>query len=891
MPTSINTRFGIRQRLLLLTLFPLLFISLVLGAYFTMTRLQDAENILVERGQLLARLVASSSEFALMTGNNELLKSISKGPFQEKDVADVLFLNGEYQLIQRSAQFPISLKVAAPSAYIHDQYWYFTQPVSTTGIPFLDNPEFQETESISDTVGWVIVIMSESRKEKQEQQILLASISLLLLAFVSSAVLALRFGKRISQPILGLTQVMERIQTGSLDTRVTNTYTGEFNLLAQGLNGLADTIQKLVTNQENRINLATRKLQATLHHLEQQNTALAKASKRADEANKAKDEFLARMSHELRTPLTSVVGFAKLMKQSPCSPEQLEHIRIINQTSLMLLSIIDDILDFSKLQQDAITLELIDFNLEEIIYDVLEMQAPKAHEKGLELITHMQPRQDLDVIGDPTRLRQIISNLIANAVKFTQSGTVEVHVDISPINNQQSLYTLKVIDTGIGIPQEHLEQLFQAFMQADTSITRRFGGSGLGLVISKKLTELMGGRLEMISEEGEGTTVSLYLPFKPSENRPLIKVEPPTYNNEQNIVICEGNVSQRRSLIEILFRQTERVINVRSIDECLQHLAPHNTFMVGLPAKATSEEERIFHASLSLLSSQGNLVVAMLPSDCQLPIEHPTNLIPISKPARPDALFKALNLPYYLLQTGQENNENLLPISVVLAEDNEFNRLLISKILEKSGINVFPAATGVEAIEQTQAQQPDLVIMDVHMPVMDGLEATSHIKQKYPDLPVIALTANIIAHEHHALISAGISKVLLKPVNDDELISTIRYLTVGNTTNSISQSPHSKQEKVTNIEDYDVSTSQIEEELGRLCQQIHDSFTARNTQIIGEVNHQLIGLAGLYELPEIECCASEIHNILHTAPVNWKELWYAIWQLKRVLKSVDNTDG
>jgi len=886
MPSRINTRFGIRQRLLLLTLFPLLFISLVLGIYFTTTRLQDAENILVERGQLLARLVASSSEFALMTGNNELLKSISKGPFQEKDVADVLFLNGEYQLIQRSAQFPINLKVAAPSAYMHDQYWYFTQPVSTTGIPFLDNPEFQETEHVTDTVGWVIVIMSESRKEKQEQQILLASISLLLLAFISTAVLALRFGKRISQPILGLTQVMERIQTGSLDTRVTNTYTGEFNLLAQGLNGLADTIQKLVTNQENRINLATRKLQATLHHLEQQNNALAKASKRADEANKAKDEFLARMSHELRTPLTSVVGFAKLMKQSPCSPEQLEHIRIINQTSLMLLSIIDDILDFSKLQQDAITLELINFNLEEIVYDVLEMQAPKAHEKGLELITHLQPRQKLDVIGDPTRLRQVISNLIANAVKFTQTGTVEVHIDISSINNQQSLYTLKVIDTGIGIPKGHLEQLFEAFMQADTSITRRFGGSGLGLVISKKLTELMGGRLEMISEEGEGTTVSLYLPFKSSESPSLIEVQPASTNPDQNIIIYETNVSQRRSLIEILFRQTERVINVRTIEECLQHLAPNNGFIVGLSAKATVEEEQLFQSSITLLSSQGNTVIAMLPSDCQLPIGHTDNLIPITKPARPDALFKALELSYYLLQKEQENDEPLLSISVVLAEDNEFNRLLITKILEKSGIRVYPAATGIEAIEQTKINQPDMVIMDVHMPVMDGLEATSHIKQKYPNLPVIALTANIIAHEHNALISAGISKVLLKPVNDDELISSIRHLTREQLPNDTPLSIDSDKNISTNLADYEISTSQIEEELGRLCHQIYGSFSVQNTQLVTEANHQLIGLAGLYELPEVECCASEIHSILNISPLNWRDLWKAIWQLKRILASI-----
>ncbi len=854
----------------------MLFISFLLGGYITYTRLQDAEHSLLERGQLLARLIASSSEFGFITNNSELLKTLSKGPLLEQDVSDILFLNGKYELMLRSAKFPVDIQIASGQTYKQGEHWYFTQPIITTGIPFLDNSEFQEAEQIVETIGWVIVVISESRKVKKEEQIFIANSALLLLAFIFTFFLAQRFGKRISVPILELTQAMKKIQAGQYSTRITNSYTGEFNYLAIGLNSLADTVHQSIKNQEHKIELATRKLQFTLHHLEQQNSALAAARKRADEANKAKDEFLARMSHELRTPLTSVVGFAKLLKQSPCTDEQLEHIRIINQTSQMLLSIIDDILDFSKLQQDAIVIEHIPFSLEDAVYDVLEMQAPQAHDKGLELIAHLPETENLSIIGDPTRFRQVISNIISNAVKFTENGSVEVHLTCKQLNKKQSLFTINIIDTGIGIPHQQLEQLFKAFMQADTSITRRFGGSGLGLVIAKKLTEIMGGKLSMTSKEGQGTTLTLDLPLKTtvSESKGI------TYSSElsSTIVYYEKNNSLRKAVTTILTRQTNEVITANKVEDIPDLSQNGQIIIIGIPANK-KEQEATFNAVCSI-AKQNNELILISPNCASLPFTG-ENITVLNKPARPKHLFQASNINTQIKKKDIEQYTPHKNIRVVVAEDNEFNSILIKKILQSFNIQTFIAKTGVEAITLVEKKHPDIVLMDAHMPIMDGFQATRRIKELWPTLPIIALTANIIENEHIALYEAGVSKVLLKPINDSQLFETICALTTDETQKQHNETPPTGH--TTDLTKYSIQPQQLEEELQSLSKQLQAAFKAYEIDTIGEINHQIAGISGLYELPEIECCVSNLQELITANTISWHDIWKTIWRLIRLL--------
>lgn len=876
-----NIRLSIRHRLLLLTLLPLLFISLVLGGYFTYTRFHDVENNLIQRGELLARLLASSSEFALMTKNQELLQSVSKGPLLEQDVVDILFLDGNYQLLHRSADFAIHLITAAPQAYRHQQYWYFTQPIVTSGIPFLDNPEFQETERITDTVGWVTVVISNSRTGQQQQQILWTSV-IILFVFLLTVFIAQRFGNRISRPIADMAAVMQTIQEGNLSARVQKRYFGEFNLLASGLNALADNVQQLITEQQIRINRATRKLESAMYHLQKQNSELIDARQQAEEANLAKDEFLARMSHELRTPLTSVVGFARLLNHSPCTPEQQEYTRIINQTAQMLLSIIDDILDFSKLEQNAILLERIQFNLEQVIYDVLEMQAPSAYEKGLELICHIADFTSAEVTGDPTRLRQILVNLISNGIKFTDSGSVELHIESTTISSQQSLFTIKIIDTGIGIPCQHLENLFQAFTQADTSITRRFGGSGLGLVISKRLTELMGGRLEMFSQEGEGTTVTLHLPMRTSLN-PLTHSGELAYLDTP-LLFFEPNASLRRSLSDLLRHRVHQIHTVRSLEECLQLADDYQIIMLGIPALCT-QRNTVLAALERLVAKQPELIL-LTPSGVTLPdLKHVKPII-INKPVRTDQLYRALHIDKSQQQpAAPHHNQQLAGLHVLVAEDNELNRLLITKILSHQQIQVSVVETGLDALLFLEHNQPDCIIMDVHMPVMDGLEATGKIKSLYPNLPIIALTANIIEHEHMALYHAGVSDVLLKPINDTKLLNTLATLTHGKLSVAMDVTDHNI------LARYGVAQSHLHEEMFTLTTRMEQLLLAADAKKLADVNHQLSGISGLYQLAEIENCCALISQQLDQTHYSARILWRLVQRLKRLVAHHNEPSG
>lgn len=887
MTPSLFHRLDIRQRILLLTLIPLLLISLVLGSYFIYTRLQDTERHLTEHGELLARLMASSTEFIYLTNNNAELKKISKGTFMEQGVEDAIFLNDELKLLLRNAQFPFDpYKVTRQPLFKSEGKWFFSQPIKRTGLSVVDNPEYQNTEALEDVIGWAVVVISDAEKVAQERQIVITSCALLFVGFLITFLMARRLGKQISTPVLELTEAMQRIQAGDQHYRLGKQYSAEFSDLAEGLNKLADAVQKSLENQAIRIDLSTRKLTATLRHLEQQNEALAKARQHADDANKAKDDFLARMSHELRTPLTSVVGFARLLSQTPCTADQLQHIRIINQTAQMLMSIIDDILDFSKLQENAIALERISFNLEESIHSVLEMQAPHAHDKGLELLVNLPAKANTRVVGDPTRLTQIIANLVSNAIKFTEKGHINITLGVERINSQQSLFSIYVSDTGIGIPKDHLDQLFQAFMQADTSITRRFGGSGLGLVISKKLAELMGGKLSMHSEVNQGTQVEVSIPLRMSEQtRNLLKRAPEL---DRPLLYFDQDPAVAESTLHLFSSSRDNIKVTHDLDEFLALAEHYDVALVGIPVDRFSEP-KVSHALASVKPK--TRLICLAPCGYELP-SHLTNAVATPKPARPEKLLE-------LLAQSPTPQERTTPqpmirrtVRVLIAEDNEYNQLLISKILNAHHMETITANNGLEAIQLAESEAPDLVLMDVHMPVMDGLEATTRIRQILPKLPIIALTANVIESEHLSLYNAGVSKVLLKPINDKQLIKHIET-TVSRTQEQERDRPkhldhleNTPAAPVLDVAKYDLK-DQLVEELLRLANQLEAAVIRTDKIALRETNHQLAGLAGLYELPEVECCTADIHTIVHATPVDWPELWKLSWRLKRLLKGSD----
>ncbi|GAB0154020.1 ATP-binding protein [Marinobacterium sp. BA1] len=489
-----RSRLSIRHRVLLLSIIPMLVLATILGSYFIYSRLSDNTDKLIERGKIMVDLLASAAEFGVISGNQYQLRVLSqKTRYSHAEVLDVLFYDDTFNLLHRSGQFAVELSAESPALQSTSGQWIFLSPIFSSALLADNNPKLSIHAPEPEQIGWVAVVLSAHNNIATRQEMLRNSLLLISLGLMLTAILASRFGRRITQPIRGLSQVVERLEAGHLDTRAATTHTaGELGLLARGINRMAARIQASSQEQEQQINRATRQLTSTLRHLERQNEELTVARRQADKANRSKDEFLARMSHELRTPLTSVLGFSRLLEQTEQSAEQRHYCSIINQTSSLLLTIIDDILDFSRLQSDAIQLEQIPFDPTLYFNNLLQMQAPMALEKGLQLRSELDPELPPALLGDPTRIGQILTNLLSNAIKFTDHGEVCFRVRSQ---RQDSIchIELSVQDTGIGISEQQQQHLFKAFIQADNTISRRFGGSGLGLVIAHRLTLLMGG--------------------------------------------------------------------------------------------------------------------------------------------------------------------------------------------------------------------------------------------------------------------------------------------------------------------------------------------------------------------------------------------------------------
>ncbi len=547
-----NSSSGLNKQILIVTLLPLVLLSLILSIYLIWLQTSYSKNMLIQQGQTIARLIAENSPQAIVNHDITELEKLSLMPLRIKDIADIIFLDTRYKVLTRSQNFSLDLKPTSPSIYHSGSHWYFVQPISTKILApsLFNNVRRKSNDKI--IIGWVLIVISEESAIKRNLDLILSFIAAIVGILFFSFWFASRFARQIMTPISEITSVVEAFQRGNFDARARESHAGKLHALADGINRMAMRVKVSNTDMETRVDSATRRLQSAMHHLEQQNETLEVTKEKEVEANQAKDQFLARMSHELRTPLTSVLGFSKILQETNLTDEQAEPIRIINHTSQLLLSIIDDILDYSKLQKNAIILEKIYFNIETAILDILEMQAPMAHSKGLELSLVSSNGRSYDIKGDPTRFKQIISNLVSNAIKFTDSGSVAISADIQHISTHQSLIIISVTDTGIGISEEQLNKLFKAFVQADTSITRRFGGSGLGLVIAKTLTKLMGGKLEIYSKQGRGTNVTLQIPTL--KNIDITEKEVRATDHKP-ILIYDGHQHSRRSIALMLERK------------------------------------------------------------------------------------------------------------------------------------------------------------------------------------------------------------------------------------------------------------------------------------------------------------------------------------------------
>ncbi|WP_438299421.1 ATP-binding protein [Pseudomonas sp. NMS19W] len=486
-------RWDINTRTQLISLGPALLLTLLLISFFTFVRIQDLRQELNHTGQLIANQLAPATEYGVISGNNEVLESLLKATLATPNVR---FLE-----IQDSAN-RILAYVEQPSD-THKrphQVEVFQSPVRLQRIA-LHNDFFQDGKTNNggaseDYLGRVIVGLSNDAFSQRQQEILLKAGILALFALLFTFVLARRLAGSLSQPIRDIGNAVKAIQDGDYKTPLPIVDDTELGALSQHINNLAQALEQASREQHQAM------------------AQLIQTREEAEKANNAKSDFLAMMSHELRTPMNGVLGMLQLLETTQMTEEQIEYAALASESTEHLLKVINDILDFSRIERSELELEHIPFNLADLIGACAQSFQHSAAQRGLELQLRIpEDLRGLQVQGDPTRIRQILVNLVGNALKFTEQGRVSIEAQWQSLDHELLWFTCSVRDSGIGISSESLELMFNAFQQADSSISRRYGGTGLGLPIARTLAERMGGTLRAQSEEGRGSVFTLEIPL------------------------------------------------------------------------------------------------------------------------------------------------------------------------------------------------------------------------------------------------------------------------------------------------------------------------------------------------------------------------------------------
>ena len=829
----------LKDWIIVLTIVPTMLTGIILATYFTASRFTELNQSLLSQGTNIIETLSIASETAIIDKDKRKLKRLiysshRKNSDQISNIAvfdlqrkRLLYSGNQKDLALLEIESNESIPTHTIYKNINDQLVFFTPvyaELSTSSISANVNEQL---------IGYMAMQYNQDNAMLEHKTALLISFLTIIFGLLMALYFARKLSNKVIHPVRTMVNAINAIGSGTGNVHIEEELTGELDLLKTGINSVAKSLNAVHLEMQMNVEQATSDLRETMEQIEIQNVELNLAKRKALDANRVKSEFLANMSHELRTPLNGVIGFTRQLLKTPLNNNQKDYLETIANSANSLLTIIDDILDFSKLDAGRMVFENIPFPLRDTINEVVTLLAPGAYEKNLEFSLRLSPDVPDDLIADPTRIKQVLLNLIGNAIKFTERGSVTVELTLTERNFDEIALKCTVKDTGIGIQPEQQESLFAAFGQADSSITRRYGGTGLGLIISQKLAEQMQGEITLESEVNHGSTFSFTFCCK-IHNAPLSPALPTNTLSGQSLMYFERDPHTRMAISELLGSWGINVTQFGDVATLKRLIRAGKHFDMAILSqkvndntvndKVVNEVNKLVH-EVRPIAERIFLLVNTISPDMRESLLNCGLTACFSKPVNhrklANALAKIETQPVQMISPPPATPQKLA-IKVLAVDDNEANLKLITTLLLELVDTVEVTRNGAEALALCTIKKFDLIFMDIQMPVMDGITACQQIQTASlnKNTPIIAVTAHALAGEKERLMEVGFTGYLTKPIDEHMLVESIENYGQGN------QKP-TNQEQVFESNTTEISNSIAPEPVAQSIQEPIEQPTAQ----------------------------------------------------------------